>query len=155
MEKDWTGSAIPSVLKGFTLIGQPIKAEEFKNAFGYEMPEIALNEEEKRLATQNNGLEPAARAEPVPKTEQTAMDFGREVLTRIKQGTTQQAEQNKQAQQEQQTQQAQQEQAPPLCKSISVGWATARQKKTKPKLPRRIKTGVARLEFTTLYGKKP
>ena len=34
MEKDWTGSAIPSVLKGFTLIGQPIKAEEFKNAFG-------------------------------------------------------------------------------------------------------------------------
>ena len=121
MEKDWTGSAIPSVLKGFTLIGQPIKAEEFKNAFGYEMPEIALNEEEKRLATQNNGLEPAARAEPVPKTEQTAMDFGREVLTRIKQGTTQQAEQNKQAQQEQQTQQAQQEQAPPFANRYQWG----------------------------------
>lgn len=107
MEKDWTGSAIPSVLKGFTLIGQPIKAEEFKNAFGYEMPEIALNEEEKRRVAQNNGLEPAIGYEenqPVAKTEQTALNFGREVLARIKEGDTLQAEQNKQAQQEQQEQ---------------------------------------------------
>ena len=128
MEKDWTGSAIPSVLKGFTLIGQPIKAEEFKNAFGYEMPEIALNEEEKRRVAQINGLEPAIGYEenqPVAKTEQTALNFGREVLARIKEGDTLQAEQNKQAQQEQQ------EQGPPLQIEIrGVGNSQTEEDKT-------------------------
>ena len=37
MEKDWTGSAMPSVLKGFAMIGQPISADEFEKAFGYKM----------------------------------------------------------------------------------------------------------------------
>ena len=55
MEKDWTGSAMPSVLKGFAMIGQPIRADEFEKAFGYKMPDITLSEEEKRLAAQNNG----------------------------------------------------------------------------------------------------
>ena len=104
MEKDWTGSAMPSVLKGFTLIGQPIGAEEFEKAFGYKMPEIKLGEEEKRRVAQNNGLEPEIRQEekqPVPKTGQTVVNFGREVLARIKAGSARQAEQQEQKEQEQ------------------------------------------------------
>ena len=128
MEKDWTGSAMPSVLKGFAMIGQPIRADEFEKAFGYKMPEITLSEEEKRLASQNNGLEPEIRTEPALKTEQTALNFGREVLARIQAGNTRQAEQNKQ---EQQTQQVQQEQAPPLQIEISgVGNSQTEEDKT-------------------------
>ena len=55
MEKDWTGSAMSTVPKGFAMIGQPIRADEFEKAFGYKMPDITLSEEEKRLAAQNNG----------------------------------------------------------------------------------------------------
>ena len=104
MEKDWTGSAMPSVLKGFTLIGQPIGAEEFEKAFGSKMPEIKLSEEEKRREAQNNGLEPEIRQEenqPAPKTGQTVVNFGREVLARIKAGSARQAEQQEQKEQEQ------------------------------------------------------
>lgn len=104
MEKDWTGSAMPSVLKGFAMIGQPIRADEFEKAFGYKMPEITLSEEEKRLASQNNGLEPAIRQEenqPALKTELQELNFGREVLARIKEGSARQAEQQEQKEQEQ------------------------------------------------------
>ena len=103
MEKDWTGSAMPSVLKGFAMIGQPVKAEEFKKAFGYNMPEITFSEEEKRRVAENNGLEPAIRQEekqPAAKTEQTALNFGREVLARIKAGNTLQAGQQEQQEKE-------------------------------------------------------
>lgn len=98
MEKDWTGSAMPSVLKSFSLIGQPIGAEEFEKAFGYKMPEIKLSEEEKRKVAQNTGLEPEIRQEekqPVAKTEQTVLNFGRDILARIKAGNARQAEQQK------------------------------------------------------------
>ncbi|WP_288636892.1 hypothetical protein [uncultured Oxalobacter sp.] len=104
MEKDWTGSAMPSVLKGFAMIGQPIRADEFEKAFGYKMPEITLSEEEKRRVVQNNGLEPAIRQaenQPVAKTEQQELNFGREVLARIQAGSTLQAEQQEQKEQEQ------------------------------------------------------
>ena len=104
MEKDWTGNAMPSVLKGFAMIGQPIRADEFEKAFGYKMPEITLSEEEKRLASQNNGLEPAIRQEenqPALKTELQELNFGREVLARIKEGSARQAEQQEQKEQEQ------------------------------------------------------
>ena len=99
MEKDDIPGAMPSVLKGFTFIGQPIGAEEFEKAFGYKMPEIELGEEEKRRVAQNNGLEPEIRQEekqPVPKTGQTVVNFGREVLARIKAGSARQAEQQEQ-----------------------------------------------------------
>ena len=95
---------MPSVLKGFAMIGQPIRADEFEKAFGYKMPEITLSEEEKRLASQNNGLEPAIRQEenqPALKTELQELNFGREVLARIKEGSARQAEQQEQKEQEQ------------------------------------------------------
>ena len=104
MEKDWTGSAMPSVLKGLALIGQPIGADEFEKAFGYKMPEITLSEEEKRRVVQNNGLEPAIRQEenqPALKTEQQELNFGREVLARIKEESARQSEQQEQKEQEQ------------------------------------------------------
>ena len=99
MEKDWTGSAMPSVLKSFSLIGQPIGAEEFEKAFGYKIPEIKLSEEEKRRAAQNTGLEPEIRQEekqPVAKTEKTVLSFGRDILAQIKAGNARQAEQQEQ-----------------------------------------------------------
>lgn len=68
------------------------------------MPEIALNEEEKRSVTQHNGLEPAIRQEekqPAPKTEQTALNFGHEILARIQAGNTRQEEKSGQKEQEQ------------------------------------------------------
>ena len=61
MRKDWDGSAMPSVLKGFAMIGQPLEKDEFEKAFGYEMPEVNLTEDEKRraaLSAVNNELKP-------------------------------------------------------------------------------------------------
>lgn len=61
MRKNWDGSAMPSVLKGFAMIGQPLEKDEFEKAFGYEMPEVNLTEDEKRraaLSAVNNELKP-------------------------------------------------------------------------------------------------
>ncbi len=99
MEKDWTASAMPSVLKGLALIGQPIPADEFEKAFGYKMPDIKLSEDEKRRAGIPIGQEPAIRAEENPPATETEKkpetSFGQHVMTLIQQGNTAQPKQQK------------------------------------------------------------
>lgn len=93
MEKDWTGSAMPSILKGFALIGQPYTKEQFREAFGYDMPEVSLTDAEKK----RYGLESNISNDPTPQqtvkknetygTEKTRVqNFGQHVMDLMTQG---------------------------------------------------------------------
>ncbi len=64
MKKDWTGSAMPSIVKGFAMIGQPFKTAEFKDAFGYDMPEVTYTEDEKRYLDRNGFGESPKTVQP-------------------------------------------------------------------------------------------